>query len=309
MDQDVSNLLCVRDPKGELAITVGLIVTVFFEEPWSQEKRDIVAALARQCMAMFGDKLKWAQHPTTAVMHAIDSGRVLLPWQWLPQYNDEETSWEFLFHGGDGKEAASPFLVSAFGSNTISKGRGIFHVALPLLWFTDHAGSLPEFLLSICERLKPISGYAGLGIIESPALLARMPYQRTVRELAERFPGLDADTGPNTSRRIGDGIKGVNWLTVLSERCIDKVGGIEYLRARLDETFYFYRYEGGIIIQAGPKPQIGDATADNWPRHYVTLAKVLKSVQITTHNPMHFGGTGGFDYEATLAWLVRFDGK
>jgi hypothetical protein len=309
LDRDVSNLLCVHDRKGEIAITIGLIATVFFEEPWTQGNRDVVAALAREYMEMLGDKLRWARHPRTVVMHAIDSGRVALPWEWLPKHNDPETSWEFLFHGGVGEETASPYVVSAFGSNSIKKGLGFFRIALPLMWYADHPGSLPEFLRSICERLKPISGYGGLGIIESPDILARKPFQRTVRELAERFPGLDADAGPITSRRLGDGIKGVNWLTVLSDRWIDNVGGVEYLRARLNETFYFYRYKGGVIIQAGPKPQLGDVNANNWPRPYVTLAKVLKKIQITTHNPMHFGGTGGFDYEATLAWLFRFDGK
>ena len=47
------------------------------------------------------------------------------------------------------------------------------------------------------------------------------------------------------------------------------------------------------MIQAGPKPQIGDVTLNRWPQHYVTLAKVLKRVPqehaeiITCQNNFH----------------------
>jgi hypothetical protein len=57
------------------------------------------------------------------------------------------------------------------------------------------------------------------------------------------------------------------------------------------------------------KPQIGDVKAGRWPQHYVTLAKVLKKIQIKDHYPFHFGGPGRLDHAASLAWLFRFDGK
>ena len=45
------------------------------------------------------------------------------------------------------------------------------------------------------------------------------------------------------------------------------------------------------------------------PKHYVTLAKVLKKIQIKDHYPFHFGGPGRMNQEASKAWLFRFDGK
>ena len=63
------------------------------------------------------------------------------------------------------------------------------------------------------------------------------------------------------------------------------------------------------MIQAGPKPQIGDAASNCWPPYYVTLAKVLKPIQIKEHYAFHFGGEGRMDTAASEAWLYRFDGK
>lgn len=100
-------------------------------------------------------------------------------------------------------------------------------------------------------------------------------------------------------------------MTILGDRWVEAAGGRDYLRIRLDEpTFPFYPYDGGLIIQAGPKPQIGDTTRDLWPEHYVTLHKVLKKIQIKTYTRFHMGGPGPrMDQPATLAWLFRFDGK
>jgi len=64
------------------------------------------------------------------------------------------------------------------------------------------------------------------------------------------------------------------------------------------------------MIQAGPKPQLGDVTLNRWPQHYVTLAKVLKPIQIKNHYPFHFGGKGRrMNHAITNAWLRRFDDK
>jgi len=66
------------------------------------------------------------------------------------------------------------------------------------------------------------------------------------------------------------------------------------------------------MIQAGPKPQIGDVQANRWPRNYVTLAKVLKPIQIKKHYAFHFAdpkGSARMDMEASTAWIFRFDGK
>ena len=146
--------------------------------------------------------------------------------------------------------------------------------------------------------------------MESSDYIARKDYQSVVRAIGERFPGFEVEAQHVSVHHLKEGIKGVNWLTVLSDRWVEALGGLDWLRARLDESIFpFYRYDGGLVIQAGPKPVIGDVKAGRWPTHYVTLAKVLKPIQIKDHYPMHFGGVGGLERDATLAWLFRFDGK
>jgi hypothetical protein len=307
-EQDISKIICVRDSSGRIVITVGLIATVFFENPWAQATRQAIIEVADSYLNAFRDHLTWARHPKTGRMYPISSTRIRHPRELLMN-SPEDESWEFAYFGGDVEASASEFSVQGYGSSNISKELGYFHLSLPLRWFVDREETFPEHILRVCERIKPVSGYGGIGIVESSSAMKRSDHQPLVRKLAERFPGLEIEANPVSCIHLGQGMKGVNWLTTLGDRWIDELGGLNYLRARLGESFFFYPYDGGIVIQAGPKPQIGDTNAGRWPEHYVTLAKVLKKIQIKNHYPFHFGGPGRLDYEASLAWLFRFDKK
>jgi Protein of unknown function (DUF3396) len=306
---DLTKLLCIRDADGRPALRIGLVATVFFEQPWTRPVREAVTDLAESYIEEFREHLRWAQHPRTAYIHPIHSKRVRRPREWLPEHEDG-SAWEFGFHGGEGNEIVSDFQVSAYGPGDVRKDKlGYFQVYLPLFWFAEHPGTFPEYVTKICQRIKPVSGYGGVGILHPLDIRAGNRVASMVRPLAERFPGLEINAPIEEALSVTEGIKGVNWLTILGERWIEAAGGHDYLRARLDDNFSFHRYDGGLMIQAGPKPQIGDAEANRWPKHYVTLAKVLKKIQVTEHWAFHWGGPGTMDHDATLAWIFRFDGK
>jgi hypothetical protein len=62
------------------------------------------------------------------------------------------------------------------------------------------------------------------------------------------------------------------------------------------------------MIQAGPRPDLGDAERGLWPELYVKLAKYLKPIRITMTGAFGYDGPGvRFDREHAEAWLRRFD--
>jgi hypothetical protein len=307
-EQELSNILRVKDQDGRVRVMIGLLTTVFFENPLTRDMRQAVTDVAEDYIHRVKDHLCWVVPPKGKREYPIGSEHGKLPRDWLPNHPDGE-SWSFDFHGGDTAKEASAFHICGYGSKLHEHGGlGFLHVSFPLLWFVEHRGTLPGYALELCQRMRPLSGYAGIGVLESHDGYTRDEYQPVVREIAERFPGLEVEDRVGHNIHLRTGIKGVNWLTILGDRWVKEMG-LDYLRTRLDESFGFYPYDGGLIIQAGPKPQIGDAQANRWPQHYVTLAKVLKKIQITNHNPFHFGGPGRMNHQASLAWLFRFDGK
>jgi hypothetical protein len=312
-DVDLSKLLSVRDEEGRIKLRIGLLVTMFITEPWTRPVREAVADAAEEYIRQFRDHLRWAKDQDS-YLHPIDSGKVPFPREWLPQHEDGE-AWQLGFHGGDSDEAASEFQVSAYGSSDVRRQKlGYFQFYLPLTWFTEHPKpTFSDLVLSFANRLRPLSGYAGIGVLESIDFDARQVSGDEVRKIAERFPGLEVEDRIGHNICVQKGIKGVNWLTLLGTRWVQEIGGLDYLRIRLGDDFKLSAYDGGLMIQAGPKPQIGDVAANRWPRHYVTLAKVLKPIQIEDHSEFHRGDPMGvqqrMDHAASLAWLFRFDGK
>ncbi|AGP35455.1 MULTISPECIES: type VI immunity family protein [Sorangium] len=76
----------------------------------------------------------------------------------------------------------------------------------------------------------------------------------------------------------------------------------------LNSRFVVRRFCRGILIQAGSRPQLGDAERNVWPELYVKLSKYLKPIRITKHRPFQYAGPGlRFDLERSQAWLRRFD--
>ena len=312
-DADISKLFCIRDKDGRAVLRIGLVATMFFAEPWTRAVREAVADAAEAYMHEFRPHLRWARNPTTLQAHPIENGKVPFAKDWLSQKKDGEF-WGFGFHGGETEESASEFQVSAMGSDNVMKNAGYFQFYLPLTWFAEHPGTFQEFVLSFAKRLRPLSGYAGIGVQEALSLDARESSVATVRQIAERFPGLEIESTYVHAIHVGEGIKGVNWLTVLGDHWVQEIGGLDYLRIRLGDDFKLTPYDGGVMIQAGPKPQIGDVTTNRWPQHYVTLAKVLKPIQIKEHYAFHLDdsdpmGAPRMDSNASEAWLFRFDGK
>lgn len=310
---ELAKLLCLRDKDGRAEVRIGLLATMFIAEAWTRPVREAVTDAAEAYIRQFRSHLRWTKD-LSSYIHPIDSGKVLSPREWLPQHEDGK-EWQIGFHGGESDEEASEFQVTALGpSNVRKQGLGYFQFYLPLTWFAEHPETtFHDFVLSFAKRLRPLSGYAGIGVLESIDFDARQASGETVRQIAERFPGLEVEDCIGHTIYAEKGIKGVNWLTLLGDRWVQEIGGLDYLRIRLGDDFKIAQYDGGLMIQAGPKPQIGDVTTGRWPQHYVTLTKVLKPIQVKVHGEFHFGDPAGvqkrMDHAASLAWLFRFDGR
>ncbi len=307
----LGEFMTIRDDKGRTALSIGLVISVYFEQPYSEQIRQAVAEMADRYIADFRKELVWAQHDSGRV-HRIERNRVPLPGAWIPQLADEASwSWALGFYGGEEIDAASAFLVSGMGHVHRKEELGYLHFHLPMRWLADHRGEFPAYVLDICKRIRPVCGYAGVGFQLPNTWEGQIKSEFMIAPLAKRFPGVEVDEPIKTSIHLEKGgIKGVNWLTILDDRYLPELGGLDYLRMRLpEETFPFYKYDGGLIIQAGPWPQIGDTTQDRWPEHYVTLAKVLKKIQIKEHYGLIQKKKGALDNDFMKEWLFRFDGR
>ncbi len=148
-------------------------------------------------------------------------------------------------------------------------------VIFPPSLFLKDSRPLPfiTLLLRWCERLRPISGAAGWGIApvcEPTRAAAMTPF---LQPHLRRFPGL-SQLPPLGSASV-EPVVPVNWLTILDEKRIARIGGPEKL-ATLGPDFPIRAYSGGRIIQAGPRPELGDGDRGDVPRFYDNVRELLR---------------------------------
>jgi hypothetical protein len=153
--------------------------------------------------------------------------------------------------------------------------------------------------------LKPEHGYAGIGLVTAADRFLAAQFEGVVTSLAERFPGLEIDYPVKHLLWARAGIKSVNWLTILGEDVIARFGGVDVVKAALPFSATVRPYDGGAIIQASQLPQIGDRNRQIGVDAYVTVARALQPIRITTHSGVH--GGEGLDRERFERWLARFD--
>lgn len=157
-----------------------------------------------------------------------------------------------------------------------------------------------------CTICQPVHGSAGFAFI-----FESVQESEYAQQLFKRFPGfefLDAGMFSMQAQDIHNRIKCVNWLTVLSNALVEELGGREPMRAALEPVCKVHDYPGGVVIQAGAYPQIGDATRGDVPEAYRLVARYTKSIRFEAYRSGLFRVPQNLDKKAeTLAWIRRFD--
>jgi len=100
--------------------------------------------------------------------------------------------------------------------------------------------------------------------------------------LFRRFPGLLYEDGSNFTLEIlrrTNVIRDVNWLTVINNELLARVGGLEKARDLLGDEIVLHPYEGGVVFQAGDQAVLGDLNKGRVPAAYRAVNDFLKPLR------------------------------
>lgn len=176
----------------------------------------------------------------------------------------------------------------------------------------DKASPQFEVLLQAVLRwsalCRPVHGVAGFALTFSSGMSQNTKYALM---MMKRFPGLEVLAGVDFTMEAGTEhhrIKGVNWLTVLCDALVDELGRLDKMKNMLEPVCKVHTYDGGVVIQAGAYPQLGDAWCNNVPSAYRLVAHYTKSIRFENYDESLFRVFDGVDdMQETLAWIRRFD--
>ncbi|MEL6888575.1 MAG: type VI immunity family protein [Pseudomonadota bacterium] len=189
-------------------------------------------------------------------------------------------------------------------------GRCQFHFPLP--WLKQNSDAFVEHLKGWCSLLKPEQGTFGIGFVSKPGMERKRiadawPY-------LARFSGLDCVTLMDWSAPdYHVGLRAVNWLTVLDDTWVERLGGQDEIARHLHPEGQLHPYEGGLIVQACTHPQLGDINMHGVPEAYAAVDALIAPHRYVDYpdNPMHLLKVPPpLDaHVTTLGWLRRFEPK
>ena len=305
---------------GFVAVRLGLVCSLYVRDPYAPDVRARLAQCGDQYQQLFGEHLKSYQK--------IDGTGNPIPYpaegvnltKYVQEKDSLDKSFAPVFYGDADYHVASKYGLDIFACSTrpspIQGKPAHFSAVIPFSWLKDKDGeqAFQKLVHEWCQILKPFHGYAGIGAIQSMDMTEKKRTSYLAYPLARRFPGLEVDDPGVVSNRMwnrGQGlkIKGVNWLTALDNQCLEELGGRDKVLSQLDNTFVIYDYDGGVLIQAGLTPQLGDVNTQHVPHSYRMLSNIVKPLRMTFPNghSLMQPRTEASNTEVTNAWLARFD--
>jgi Protein of unknown function (DUF3396) len=289
-------------------VSIGLATSLFFEQcqddslpniPWIFE--DYAAAV--------GNRLTWWVDDDRGRPARVTERQLAYPRTRLSvPLSNRSVSWS-VHAGKDPKDASPTSFYATLRARKSDIGNdgdlhGLFASVEPAELPVD-AATLLARTLSWTRRVKVTHGNAGFAFVRSAwssEANASKPY---VFAASKRYRGIDVlDTG-GTASRCKDGIKCVNWLTIVQNAWLDRLGGLDAVRAKLSSAIKVHEILDGALFQAGSLPLVGDINVGEDLSAYHEIGRVLRPIRSKNHGA--FGSLRDFSMEESQKWLARFD--
>ena len=168
--------------------------------------------------------------------------------------------------------------------------------------------TLRELVLHWSAMLKPAHGVAGFALHFEPGLEQNVKHAYATMQRHPSLEFIDSSSFSIEVRSIFNRIKGVNWLTVLGDEVLAELGGMTAARAALEPDCTLHEYAGGVVIQAGPVPQLGDTHFGLIPQRYRKVSHFTRPVRFEDYQDSLFRVFPPLDGPTeALSWVRRFD--
>nr|WP_315448369.1 type VI immunity family protein [uncultured Pseudomonas sp.] len=295
-------------PDGTPVIKLGMIVTLYFKEGYTAEKKLKIIDCFRKFNDEFGVHLNGLLQDSykKPTLESLEKAFTK-----IRSSSGNERCELHLTSASSTKEAAD-YGISVLGTREIHEDGERSYIKLIFPWslITSDEGLITykEWVKYLCNQVEAEHGYGGL----SPTLPYDYDnYLPIEYELAQKHDGLDIDSAPHSlASELIDHIKGVNWQTIIGNSFIASLGGEPVLRQKLSSRsdIDFVSYDNGLIIQAGEYPQLGAEGRDKLDA-YIAVNKTLKPLRIPEPDQIHHYSPHGncFEEESTKRWYARFD--
>jgi len=296
--------------QGELIVSLGADIVLYIDPPFTEIRESILDSADIFFNICNKDKLHWYSTDTMSYYKPTTARTFGMLSTWLKPGARPRDTFSLDLKSGE-RERSNPeyrYEVSGYERNTrYFKGKSNHIRALfPSGLLAQEPNRFLKVVIDLCNHVPFLSGHAGFVFERSPYHEERS-YQ-VAYALGMRYVGVDIADIHNIPRAVKrDGVKGVNWLTILSYPFLEELGGRKAIDNLTSKNIDVIDTEYGVILKAGDKPQIGDVNRGKIPAEYRLIYDVIRPIQErTVERCIPFDLSTPDEYERTQKWYRRF---
>lgn len=292
-------------------LTVCLDIVFYFENSLFEHAQEVIA-FYHKVLEVIGSHLTYSQNDNMGKARKITSKALESVPFWFE--NPEIAMRPILMFELESGSSANSVSDCAFslldnetlGSNLSQIGDGHLRVMLPINTIEKSVTPLIELAKSLANLVKYSSGHAGFSVNRQTPGGGDYAGEahRQCYFLSQRYLGIDFDDGIGTSQYVYQGIKCATWLTFINPHHIECLGGQEKIIETLGPECPVHTLNHGLMVQAGPRPELGDVNRQQTLPYYHRVGRLLKPIRLQQHSQFLETPTGE---DVTMQWLARFD--
>ncbi|HEX2091074.1 MAG TPA: type VI immunity family protein [Longimicrobiaceae bacterium] len=289
--QDLDRL-AVTAERGERTAVVGRIVfgmSFFLRDPHTPAARARVVAAAEHLLSVvpYHHYLWWLLHGRGRPQ-SLRRGEPPAPGEILRRSEEADLPFGLKLWDSEPHDATAPrhylefFCMGGSEEDRYIAPMGSLQLYVPLPWVESRVpGTVRDLFVRLADTLQPFHGTGGLALSSPVTREWQQSAGPNLYAVLHRFPGLETGYAWEMAGALEERMGSVNWLTAVHHDLLALVGGAGALRGALDpDTFPVHDYGGGLVIQAGPAPQLGDREAGVGIPFYDTVAGLLKPARV-----------------------------
>ncbi|KQP68060.1 type VI immunity family protein [Methylobacterium sp. Leaf112] len=305
--------LVYRDPRySDIVSRVGGLLSIYFLDGWTTQKRRQLLAVVEEYCDLFADRITHYQTPGERQLRSFNVNEAVEYYEEISK-NEESEMYCFL-KGVNAMDNDDPslWLLIAFGFERDNSQRHLSGVKIhvPPAFILDNPDRCVDLVRRWSERLGAVHGSGGLGVLTEPGreTVGKVLYY----PLMQRYPALEYDNmgGYFSGTRFGgyEVPRASNWLTLLGDANIARLGGEDAIRSQLTPELTLVPYAGGVLIRAGQAPVVDSNGIGGIPQAYRDAARIIKPIRFEGYRRSIIEvPEEKDDLEETLKWVRRFD--
>lgn len=177
--------------------------------------------------------------------------------------------------------------------------QGYLRLGLSIEEVLADPGAFVQRCIQVVSSIKFMSGIGGFSMNYEDVYINKNDH--LCAPIIGRFPGVNV-INPARYKKL-DGVPTVNWLTLVSDADLERLGGRDKVASVVTAPLTLHRLPHGVMIQAGPKPLLGDVNEQEPLDAYYAVGQLLAPVRSTRLVP---SGVVNDDEQESTHWMHRF---